>query len=186
MSYDTSDKKCLFAGYFVEVFQGMFGHEVVVGADSVACLIYVRDRREFMMVKQPRAPMVTQINPEGLIKEAIAGRFTKEDARLTATQLMIKEAEEEAEILILAEQIHIFNGGRAMAVSPGVSTEKMTLGLAIIDSSQVEGSDRIFGVDDHEKTTRVRIPINEARGMIFEDMKTCLVMSLSLEYLKGL
>ena len=178
MSYDIDGKNPLYSGYFVRVYEGMFGHEVVVAKDSVAFLVYVQDRDVVVFVRQRRAPMVSDENPGGFITETPAGRFSAEDEKLTARELMIKEGLEELGATIRPDQIHLFNDGIPVAVSPGASTEKMTFGLATISWDQIEQKERTFGVDADEEITRVFVPTDDLRDMVFEDSKTMLLVNL--------
>ncbi len=177
MSYDTENKKPLFSGYFVQVYKGMFDHEVVVAKDSVAFLVYIKDLDQVVLIRQPRAPMVTNNNPEGMILEVTAGRFNGEDATLTPAELMLKEAEEEIGVKASLSQVFMLNRGRPVAVSPGASTEKMYLGMITIVSSQIEKTERTFGVDAHEQITREFVPVQDLYNMVFEDMKTWLLVA---------
>lgn len=169
---------------FVTVFKGPTKHEVVQTTDSVGFIVYIVDREEVVFVKQNRAPMMSDENPEGLIVEVPAGRF---DVNLSAQELIAKEAGEELGAKIHLDQVKLLNQGKPLAMSPGVMTEKMILGVVMIDSSQIEDQERIFGVDDNEQISRVFVKIYHLNSFVFDDLKTfCLVSYLLFQFgLKG-
>ena len=76
--------------YVVETPQGP--REVVYATDSISILLYNPDEKYLLLVRQPRAPMISPDNPEGYLVELVAGRF---DVELGAKALAVKEAAEE-------------------------------------------------------------------------------------------
>ncbi len=115
---------------------------VVRTTDSVSGLIYDEVNDRVLLIRQGRAAMVCEDNPDGLIVELVAGRF---DVNLGTRALLAKESKEEAGVTLDEDSIVILNGGQPMAISPGFATERCYLAFAVIKSSQV---------DDHGDTGR--------------------------------
>lgn len=109
---------------------------VVRVTDSVSGLLYDQDNDRVLLIRQGRAAMVRENNPDGSIVELIAGRF---DVKLSARALFVKEALEEAGVTLSEGQVALLNDGRPMAISPGVLTERCTLAFAAITASQMDG-----------------------------------------------
>lgn len=142
--------------------------EVVEASDSVGFLIYIKDSGEVILVKQKRSAMKSKQNPEGYIIEVPAGRF---DNSLGVKELIALEASEEVGAKIDVDNVQLLNDGKALALSPGILTEKMYLGYVEIPSNILE-EDRIFGVDDGEEILRIKVKVKDLESMVFEDMKT--------------
>lgn len=132
--------------------------EVVRVTDSVCILLYDATNDRVLLVRQARAAMAASGNPQGYITEAVAGRF---DKNLGPKALAIAEAEEEAGVGITEDEVLLFNGGKPMALSAGILTERSYLAFARVNPERMETEDRVFGVDEGEKTSRVWIPAAE-------------------------
>ncbi len=145
------------------------GHEVVETSDSVALLVYDKTNRELVFVKQKRPAMVRFDNDKGITIEVLAGRF---DVKLSVRALMVKEAKEELGLTIQEDEITLLNSwGFALALSPGILTEKMYLGYVEVESSRF-AKGNTFGADPGEETEPVRVPIDILDETLWGDMKT--------------
>jgi len=145
--------------------------EVVVTTDAVALLVYIPAWEKIVLVRQTRAPMTSDDNPEGYLDEVLAGRCDKD---ISVKELMAAEAYEEAGITIDdPHDIEIINGGTPLASSPGALTERIHLGYVMVAPHQVaQGTEHFGAEDEHEKTLRLLIPVANLEEMYFEDMKT--------------
>ena len=86
---------------------------------------------------------------------------------------MALEVLEETGLKIKPRQIELLNDGCALALSPGILTERMHLGYAEIGADSIAQSGKIFGnAKEGERTTRCLVGVQELRSMIFLDMKT--------------
>ena len=82
--------------------------EVVQATNSVGMLIYDATNKRVLLVKQSRAPMITDLNPNGEIVEVAAGRF---DKKIGIKQLVVDEVLEELGATITEDDVEILNGG---------------------------------------------------------------------------
>lgn len=131
---------------------------VVRTTDSCSGLLYHRVRDCVLLVRQNRAPMVRNDNPDGSIVELPAGRF---DRAVGPKALFIAEAKEEAGANLTKDGVELLNDGRPLAVSPGVLTERCYLAFAEIREEHLDQGD-VFGVAaEHEVTTRVWTPVDD-------------------------
>ena len=166
-----SRRKFVYRG-FVKVAQvesSAGAREVVVSSDSVAILIYIPDMESVVLVSQERAPMQSAKNPLGVVMEVPAGRF---DKHLSVKALMALEVLEETGLKIKPRQIELLNDGCALALSPGILTERMYLGYAEIAADNIAQSGQVFGnAKEGERTTRCLVRVQELRSMVFLDMK---------------
>lgn len=166
------ERERIFSGRFVNVeIDPATGHEVVVTADSVAILIYIRDRDQVVLVAQQRPAIRSPFNVAGASREVIAGRIDKPGK--TAREIIAEEAKEEAGITILPREIQPVNYHTAIAVSPGVMSEEIILMYAEIDSSAVDWSRDEFA-HGSERTTRLCISVAdlESGWVPLADLKT--------------
>ena len=92
-------------------------HIRVRTTDSVAVIVFNKLLGTVVFVKQCRWPMVREDNPEGEITEVVAGRF---DYSVSVEDLVVNELKEEAGIEITPDQVKILNGGKPLALSPGI------------------------------------------------------------------
>jgi len=156
--------------------------EVLRTNDSVSVLLYDEERNRVLLVRQPRAAMITPENPEGFITENVAGRF---DVALSPTDLVIKEAWEEAGVRLNPDDVIIMNDGRPMAVSAGALTERSYLALAVIREGSYDPKERTFGAaDEHERITRVWVPIADLERQGFEDVRVFALVQYLLRLLE--
>ncbi len=133
---------------------GPHPHLVLRSTDSVAILLHDTVNHRILLVKQSRVAMIRKDNPDGLITEAVAGRF---DVSLSPVELAVKEAFEEARAIIQESQVALLNYGEPVALSAGISTERSWLAYAAISPHQLTGNDTdVFGVpEEGEQIKRV-------------------------------
>ena len=145
-------------------------HLVLRSTDSVAILLHDVVNHRFLLVRQQRAAMIREDNPDGFIVELIAGRF---DVNLGPIALAIKEAFEEAKVKIDASQVELLNFGKPMALSAGILTERCWLAYAAITPDQIFGNDtEVFGVvEEDERITRLWISEDELNTFVAEDVR---------------
>ena len=169
---------------FVSVFEHTpTGYTIVRATDAIAILVEVAGKG-VLMVRQERPAMITEKNPQGMLTEVIAGRF---DCNLSPKALAVKEIEEEAGISVSEDQIEILNGGKPLAVGPGLISDRIYLAYANIRPNQVSGTQTVFGKpEEQEQTLRVFFTIKQLETMRFEDLKTyALVQYFLKERAKG-
>ena len=133
--------------------------EVVQAHDSVAILIYHKEKDAFVLVKQFR-PAVYLNNKDGLTVELCAGIVDKE---LPLVNIAQEEIEEECGFSLTVEQIEKITG---FHTSVGFAGSKQMLYYAEVDESMKvsEGG----GVDD-EQIEVVHLPLCEARAFIYDE-----------------
>ncbi|GIX07818.1 MAG: hypothetical protein KatS3mg115_2221 [Candidatus Poribacteria bacterium] len=143
--------------------------EVLRTTDSVVVLVHdvVNDR--VLLVRQRRAAMATDENPEGWITEAIAGRM---DRGLPVRELIAQEAWEEAGVRLEPEQIELLNHGQPMAVTAGVTNERSYLAYAPVRPEQIEAGEHPRGLSgEGEEIFRVFVPVSELETVVYEDVR---------------
>ncbi len=144
--------------------------EVVVATDSVAFLVYNRDKDEILLVTQDRAPMMSADNPRGRILEVAAGRF---DIKIGVKGLVVKELLEELGVTAREDEVHLLNDGIPLALSPGVLTERQYLAYVEVSSERIDPTKRLYGDgNEGEAITRRFVPVSELAHLKIEDMKT--------------
>jgi len=164
--------------------------EVLRASDSVVGLLYDATNNRVLLVRQQRAPMVREDNPDGSITECVAGRF---DVDLGPKALLVKEAMEEAGVEITEDDVFMLNDGVPMALSAGVLTERAYLCFAEIRPDKIEEGDHARGADEGESVTRAWVTVKELDLMVtgksdqhFEDVRVLtLVQFLMLRLLCG-
>ena len=146
-------------------------HLVVQTTDSVAFLILVTDLNQVLLTHQYRpATLDPEDSSNGMITEVTAGRF---DAKLTVEELIAQEASEEAGATISSDQVILLNDGRPVYLSPGIITEKQVLAVVVVDSKQIEDTEKVFGVaSEGEQITRVWMAVDKFIDGPHQDMKT--------------
>lgn len=147
---------------------GETGHAVVVVADAVAVLAYVRDRDEVVLVSQRRAPAVRMDNSTGTVTETVAGRL---DYEASVQEIAAHELEEEAEVIVSPDRIQVINDGNSLYSSPGVLAEKIYLAFVEVTSADIRPGEHERGVDG-EKIRRKFVPASSLRAMTFDAMPT--------------
>lgn len=154
------------------------GYTIVRASDAIAILIEVPGKG-MLLVRQARPAVITEENPEGMLTEVVAGRF---DCDLSPVALAIKEAEEEVGVTVTEDQIRLLNGGKPLAVGPGLISDKIYLAYVKIRPDQmVEGKEEFGLLGEHEHTVRVFIPVEKLEETQFEDLKTYAVVQWFLK-----
>jgi len=144
--------------------------EVVIATDSIAFLVYNRDRDELLFVTQSRAPMMRPDNPEGAILEVGAGRF---DTKIGVRGLVVKELKEELGVSATEDEVQVLNDGIPLALSPGVLTERQYLAYVEVTSDRIDPAKRLYGEPkEGESIIRRFIPIQDLSKIPIYDMKT--------------
>lgn len=166
-------------GKRIRVYDGFFKIDVVdtpagtreflVETDAVNILLYDPVGDAVLLVRQPRAAMITEENSEGLITETVAGRF---DVKLGPRGLAAKEAGEEAGVHLREEDIILLNDGKPLAISAGATIGRVYLAYAKIPPGAYEVAERIFGADgEGESITRLWIPTKALSDYPCEDLR---------------
>ncbi|MDP3769988.1 MAG: hypothetical protein Q8R40_03580 [bacterium] len=163
-------KKTVYQGFFsLDIIETSAGtREVLRTTDSVSILIYDSVNRRIVLVRQSRAAMMTDENPQGLITETVAGRI---DKQWKLEDIIIDEVLKESGISITKDDIIMLNHGKPMALSAGAITELCYLACAVITPDQMEAEDRVYGdPEEGEQTTRVFVSVDELDTYMCEDM----------------
>ncbi len=145
--------------------------EVVVATDSVAFLVYNKDKDEVLLTTQNRAPMITESNLTGRVTEVAAGRF---DIKIGVRGLIKKELKEELGVTNIPDKsINVLNREIPLALSPGVLTERQHLAFVTVRQKQIDPRKRLYGAKgEGEQIERRFIPVRKLSQMVCEDMKT--------------
>lgn len=171
-------KKTVYQGYFsldvIETPQG--AREVLRSMDSISILIYDSVNRRIVLVRQPRASMMTDENPEGLITELVAGRI---DKLWKLEDIIIDEVLQESGVSITKEDIVMLNHGIPMAVSSGALTEKTYLAFVRIKPDQMDPEERVYGDrEEGEQITRIFLSVDELAEYVCEDLRVFALIQL--------
>ena len=144
--------------------------EVVVATDSVAFLVYNKDRDELLFATQERAPMIRPDNPRGTILEVGAGRF---DQKIGVRGLVVKELKEELGVTATEAEVQVLNDEIPLALSPGVLTERQYLAYVEVTSDRIDPAKRLYGEHkEGEAITRQFVPVRDTLRIPIHDMKT--------------
>ncbi len=133
--------------------------EIVESHDSVAILIYHKDRDSFVLVKQFR-PAVYNRGGDGITVEMCAGIIDKDKS---LEQIAKEEIEEECGYSVQIDSIE-----RITKVLSAVGTSGST---QIIYYAEVDDSMKISeggGVDD-EQIEVIEVPISEAKSFMYDE-----------------
>ena len=133
--------------------------EIIKAHDSVAILIYHKERDSFVLVKQFRPPVYLN-NGDGLSTELCAGILDKNSS---VEQIAKEEIEEECGFDVPLEKIE-----RITKVHSSVGTAGTT---QVIFYAEVNESMRIGeggGIDD-EMIEVIELPIKEAKAFMFDE-----------------
>ena len=149
---------------------------VVRTSDSCSGLLYDETRGRVLLVRQNRAPMMSENNPNGEFVELVAGRF---DHTVGPKGLFIEEAKQEAGANITEDDVGLLNGGRPMAVSPGVLTERCHLAFVAIRAEHLDEGETFGVAAEHEVTTRHWDSVEEFLAGPHDDLR---VYTLCLLY----
>ena len=133
--------------------------EIVQAHDSVAILIYHKDKDAFVLVKQFR-PAVYLNNDDGLTVELCAGIV---DKKLSLAQIAKEEIEEECGYDVPLKQVEKIT---AFHTSVGFAGSKQMMYYAEVDDSMKvsEGG----GIDD-ELIEVLYLPVSEAKDFIYDE-----------------
>ena len=133
--------------------------EIVEAHDSVAILIYHREKNAFILVQQFR-PAVYLNNQDGLTVELCAGIV---DKQLSLVEIAMEEIEEECGYRVSIEKIEKIT---SFHTSVGFAGSKQMLYYVEVDESMKvsEGG----GVDD-EQIEVVYLPVSEAKKLIYDE-----------------
>ena len=133
--------------------------EIVQSHDSVAILIYHKERESFVLVKQFRPP-VYQRNGDGMTVEMCAGLVDKEKS---LEEIAKEEIEEECGFDVPLEQIERIT---KILSSVGTSGSSQTIYYAEVDESMrvSEGG----GIED-EQIEVIEVPVSEAKIFMYDE-----------------
>lgn len=141
--------------------------------DAVALLVFNKDTNKIILVKQFRYPIANR-EPENIL-EVVAGKIDGGESPKAAA---IRELEEEIGYSIKEEML---SNSLEMFASPGYSTEKIHIFLAIVDNSN-KTSDGGGVAGEHENIEIVEIDLNEFMSKIrsneIKDAKTIIASTL--------
>ena len=133
--------------------------EIVESHNSVAILIYHKERQSFVLVKQFRPPVYHR-NGDGMTIEMCAGLIDKEKS---LEQIAQEEIEEECGFSVSLESIE--------RITKTLSAVGTSGGTQVIYYAEVDESMRVSsggGIED-EQIEVVEIPVNEARIFMYDE-----------------
>ena len=133
--------------------------EIVHAHDSVAILIYHKEKEAFVLVKQFR-PAVYLNNEEGMTVELCAGIV---DKQLSLAQIAQEEIEEECGYAVPLEKIERIT---SFHTSVGFAGSKQTLYFTQVDEGMKVSEG---GGVDHEQIEVVYLPLEEAQALIYDE-----------------
>ena len=133
--------------------------EIVQAHDSVAILIYHREKKSFILVKQFR-PAVYVNNNDGISLELCAGIVDKE---MTLPQIAQEEVEEECGYAVALDSVEKIT---TFYTSVGFAGSKQTLYYVEVDESMKVSEG---GGVDAELIEVITVPVNEAESLIYDE-----------------
>lgn len=133
--------------------------EVVKAHDSVAVLIYHREKNAFVLVKQFR-PAVYANNEDGMTVELCAGMV---DKKLTLQQIAAEEIEEECGYRVSVEKVEKIT---SYYTSVGFAGSRQTLYYAEVDEGVRVSKG---GGIDNEVIEVLELPVSEAKALIHDE-----------------
>jgi UDP-sugar diphosphatase len=133
--------------------------EIVEAHDSVSILLYHKEKRSFVLVKQFR-PAVYLNNDNGMTIELCAGIVDKE---LSLAEIVKEEVEEECGYDIPLSNIEKIT---SFYTSVGFAGSKQTLYFSEVDESMKVSEG---GGVDHEQIEVVYLPIDEAKKLLYDE-----------------
>jgi len=133
--------------------------EIVEAHDSVAILIYHKNKDAFILVKQFR-PAVYLNNDDGLTIELCAGIVDKD---LSLLQIAKEEIEEECGFNVSLDKIEKIT---SFHTSVGFAGSKQMLYFAEVDESMKVSKG---GGVDLEQIEVIYLPVSEARKLIYDE-----------------
>lgn len=134
--------------------------EIVKAHDSVAVLLYHKDKNSFVLVSQFRPATYANGHDSGISLELCAGILDKD---MSLPQIAKEEIFEECGYDVDVSKIEKI---ASFYTSVGFAGSKQTLYYAVVDESMKAGTGG--GVDD-EFIEIVYIDVNEARKVIYDD-----------------
>lgn len=156
------------------------------GDTCVAVLVYGKKTHMVYFVRQDRAAMITEQNPDGTIVEVVAGRCDVLGERL---KLVVKcELLEKMGTEVTEEQIELLNSGKFLALSPGIVRERMILAFVELDDGSEVKLGKEYGLHgEGERTKVVGLGLDLLEDYKAEDMKTFALIQwfLRRQTLKG-
>ena len=133
--------------------------EVVQAHDSVAILIYHKEKELFILVKQFR-PAVYLNNENGMTVELCAGIVDKD---LSLVEIAKEEIEEECGYLVPLQSIERIT---SFHTSVGFAGSRQTLYFVEVDESMKVSEG---GGVDHEQIEVVYLPVDQAKNLIYDE-----------------
>ena len=133
--------------------------EIVEAHDSVAILLYHKEKRSFVLVKQFR-PAVYLNNNHGMTIELCAGIVDKE---LSLVEIAKEEVEEECGYDIPLSNIQKIT---SFHTSVGFAGSKQTLYFAEVEEGMKVSEG---GGVDHEQIEVVYLPMDEAKKFLYDE-----------------
>ena len=133
--------------------------EIVEAHDSVAILIYHKDKDAFVLVKQFR-PAVYLNNDDGMTIELCAGIVDKD---LSLLQIAKEEIEEECGFDVSLDKIEKIT---SFHTSVGFAGSKQMLYFAEVDESMKVSEG---GGVDMEQIEVIYLPVSEAKKLIYDE-----------------
>jgi len=133
--------------------------EVVQAHDSVAILIYHKEKKSFILVKQFR-PAVYLNNDNGMTVELCAGIV---DKNLSLEEIAKEEIEEECGYDIPVQNIEKIT---SFYTSVGFAGSKQTLYFTEVDEGMKVSEG---GGVDHEQIEVLYLPVDEAQNLIYDE-----------------
>jgi UDP-sugar diphosphatase len=133
--------------------------EVVQAHDSVAILIYHKEKESFILVKQFR-PAVYLNNDKGMTIELCAGIVDKD---LTLAQIAQEEIEEECGYAVPLQSIERIT---SFHTSVGFAGSKQTLYFVEVNESMKVSEG---GGVDHEQIEVVYLGVDQAKDLIYDE-----------------
>ncbi len=133
--------------------------EIVEAHDSVSILLYHKENRSFVLVKQFR-PAVYLNNDHGMTIELCAGIVDKE---LSLVEIVKEEVEEECGYDIPLSNIEKIT---SFHTSVGFAGSKQTLYFGEVEESMKVSEG---GGVDHEQIEVVYVPIEEAKKLLYDE-----------------
>lgn len=182
---ENKGRRVVYDGYYKIEVVTILGRkrETICKGNTVTILLYDRKNRKAALVRQPREAMITDENPGGLITEPVAGMM---EPNVSVKALAVKEAWEEARVLITEDDVEVLNQGRPMATSPGTLTEFGYLCYAEFNPDLMEQGDRESSAEgEDERCRRVLLSEDELRSYVCEDMRAFALIQYLLRKLKS-
>ncbi len=133
--------------------------EIVEAHDSVAILIYHKEKKAFILVKQFR-PAVYLNNDDGMTLELCAGII---DKKLSLEEIAKEEIEEECGYAIPLQDIERIT---SFHTSVGFAGSKQMLYFVEVDESMKVSEG---GGVDHEDIEVVYLPLKDAKALIYDE-----------------